>query len=164
MAEYKLQALLKIREQTKEAAEQAFAQAQQAVHKAKAELKRLEDDLVRRKVERKAKVDAYLKEVMAKGVGAGGLAGMNRFEERLKDEEAALQLDIENQKEVVKQAEALVEQRRAEMAEAAKELKAIEKHKETWAKEVKALRDKREEMSQEEIGNALHLAKQRKLE
>lgn len=162
MAEYRLKALLQIREQAKEAAEQAFAQAQQELNKAKVELKRLEDDLARRKVERKAKVDAYLKEVMAKGVGAGGLAGMNRFEERLKDEEAAVQLEIENQKEIVKQAEALVEQRRAEMAEAAKELKAIEKHKENWAKEVKTIRDKREEMAQEEIGNALHLAKTRK--
>jgi flagellar export protein FliJ len=164
MAEYRLKAVLQLREQAKEAAEQAFAAAQVELNKAKTELKRLEDDLARRKVERKAKVDAYLKEVMAKGVGAGGLAGMNRFEERLKDEEAALALEIENQKEVVKQAESLVEQRRAEMAEAAKELKAIEKHKENWAKEVKALRDKREEMNQEEIGNALHLAKNRKTE
>ena len=155
---------MKIREQAKEAAEQAFAQAQVELNKAKTELKRLIDDLETRKAERKAKVNAYLKEVMAKGVGAGGLAGMNRFEERLKDEEAAVQLDIENQKEIVKQAESLVEQRRNEMAEAAKELKAIEKHRENWAKEVKALRDKREEMSQEEIGQALHLAKQRKQE
>ena len=48
------------------------------------------------------------------------------------------------------------------MAEAAKELKAIEKHKEKWAKEIKDERQKREEMSQEEIGNTLFLMRQRK--
>lgn len=162
MADYRLQALLKIREQAKEAAEQAFSEAMRALKAAKDEQKRLEDDLARRKVERKIKVEAYIKDVMKKGVGAGGLSQMNRFEERLKDEEASVALEIENQKEVVKQAEANLEQKRIDMAEAAKELKAIEKHKENWAKEVKALRDKREEMTQEEIGNALHLAKTRK--
>ncbi len=59
-------------------------------------------------------------------------------------------------------AEKLVEQRRREMAEAAKELKAIEKHKENWKKAVKEERDKREEMNQEEIGNTLFMMRQRK--
>ena len=48
------------------------------------------------------------------------------------------------------------------MAEAAKELKSIEKHKENWAKERKAAREMREELAQEEIGNALFLSRQRK--
>ena len=55
-----------------------------------------------------------------------------------------------------------MEQRRREMAEAAKELKAIEKHKENWQKQVKYERQQREELNQEEIGNALFLARQRK--
>ncbi len=87
---------------------------------------------------------------------------MQRFEERLKDEEAQVALEIERQKEVVKVAEKLVEEKRALMAEAAKELKAIEKHKEKWVAEVKHERDAREELNQEEIGNALYLARTRK--
>ncbi|MGA9520787.1 MAG: flagellar assembly protein FliH [Myxococcaceae bacterium] len=162
MPPYRLQTLLEIRERAKEAAEQAFAEAMQALAKEKQKLKEMEEELERRKRERKQKVLAYLEEVMSKGVGAGGLNMMNRFEERLKDEEVQLALEIDGQKEAVKAAERLVEERRREMAEAAKELKAIEKHKESWQKQVRAEREMREELSQEEIGNALHLMRSRK--
>lgn len=162
MPPYRLQTVLEMRERAEEAAKQAFSEAVQALAKEQKELKRLEEDLERRKLERKAKVQAYLQDVMARGVGANGLASMNRFEDRLKDEEAQVALDIERQKVQVKAAEKRVEQKRMEMAEAAKEKKAIEKHKETWAKQVRKERDAREELAQEEIGSALHLARTRK--
>ena len=162
MPPYRLQTLLEIRERAEEAAKQAFSEASQALAKEQKELKRLEEDLERRKVERKAKVLAYLDEVMKKGAGAGGLTMMNRFEERLKDEEAQVALEIERQKEIIKVAEELVETRRVEMAAAATDVKAIEKHKDKWAKELRHERDQREEQNQEEIGSALFLARQRK--
>jgi flagellar export protein FliJ len=162
MPAYRLQTLLEIRQRAKEQAEQEFSDAMQALARARAEQKRLEDDLERRKQERKAKIAAYLQEVMTKGAGAGGLTQMQRFEERLKDEEAQVALEIERQKEVVKGAERVVEEKRLAMAEAARELKAIEKHKENWTKDVKAQRQAREELAQEEIGNALYLARTRK--
>jgi len=162
MPVYRLQTLLEIRERAKEAAEQAFAQAMQALAEERQKLRDLEEDLERRKAERKQKVMAYLQEVMSRGVGAGGLSMMNRFEERLKDEEAQVALEIASQKEAVKAAEKQVEDRRFDMAEAAKELKAIEKHKENWQKQVRAERMQREELNQEEIGNALHLMRSRK--
>jgi flagellar export protein FliJ len=162
MPPYRLQTLLEMRERAKEEAEQAFSAAIKALEKEKVELKRLEDDLEKRKAERKQKVMAYLNEVMAKGSGINGMNMMSRFEQRLKDEEAQVALDIERQKETVKVAERFVENKRREMAEAAKELKAIEKHKETWQKQVKAERQQREELTQEEIGSALFQARQRK--
>ncbi|MBN1208244.1 MAG: flagellar assembly protein FliH [Myxococcaceae bacterium] len=162
MPPYRLQTLLEMRERAKEEAEQAFSAAVKALEKEKVELRRLEQDLERRKAERKEKVRAYLNEVMAKGTGINGMNMMNRFDQRLKDEEAQVALDIERQKEAVTVAERLVEQRRREMAEAAKELKAIEKHKENWQKQVKYERQQREDLNQEEIGNALFLARQRK--
>jgi flagellar export protein FliJ len=162
MPPYRLQTLLDMRARAKEEAEQAFSAAIKALEKEKAELKKLEDDLERRKAERKQKVMAYLQEVMAKGAGINGMNMMNRFEQRLKDEEAQLALEVERQREVVKVAERTVEQRRRDMAEAAKELKAIEKHRETWQKQIRAERAAKEELTQEEIGNALFLARQRK--
>jgi flagellar biosynthesis chaperone FliJ len=162
MPPYRLQVLLEMRERAKEEAENAFSDAVKALEKEKAELKRLEEDLARRKAERKQKVKEYLDQVMAKGAGINGLTMMNRYEERLKDEEAQVALEIERQKEAIKVAERLVEQRRREMAEAAKELKAIEKHKETFQKQVRAERQAREELNQEEIGNTLFLMRQRK--
>ena len=97
----------------------------------------------------------------AKGGGINVFQQMGRFEQRLKDEEAQFALDVERQKEVVVQADKLVEQRRAEMAEAAKEKKAIEKNKEAFLKQVRAERMAKEELNQEEIGNALHLQRTR---
>ena len=164
MPPYRLQVLLDIRTKAEEAAKDAFAEALKASEKEKKQLVTMNQTLERMKVERKAKVQAFLQEMTAKGGGISGFQQMGRFEQRLKDEEAQYMLDIERQKEVVTQAEALVEQRRAEMAEAAKEKKAIEKNKETWAKEVKAERQKKEESNQEEIGAVLHLARTRREE
>ncbi len=162
MPPYRLQVLQDMRARAKEEAEQAFSNAIKELEKEKAELKRLEDDLERRKAERKQKVMAYLQEVMAKGAGINGMNMMSRFEQRLKDEEAQVALEVDRQKEVVKVAERTVEQKRREMAEAAKELKAIEKHQDTWKKQIRAERQAKEELTQEEIGSALFLARQRK--
>lgn len=162
MPPYRLQTLLEMRERAKKEAEEAFSAAVKALEKEKAELKRLQEDLEKRRASRKAKVEAYLQEVMAKGAGINGLTMMGRYEQRLKDEELQVELEIAKQQEVVKVAERVVEQRRREMAEAAKELKAIEKHKEKWVKEIRTERQMREELNQEEIGNTLFLMRQRK--
>ena len=161
MPPYRLQTLLEMRETAEEAAKQAFSEAMRALTKEQTTLKGLEKDLERRKLERKAKVQAYLGEVMKKGVNSAGMTQMNRFEQRLKDDEAQVGLDIERQKEAVRQAEKELEVKRFEMAEAAKDKKAIEKHKDTWKKEVRKELQAKEEMNQEEIGNALHLARSR---
>jgi len=164
MPPYRLQVLLDIRTKAEEAAKDAFAAALKAADKEKKQLVTMNQQLEKMKVERKAKVQAFLQEMTQKGGGISGFQQMGRFEQRLKDEEAQFMLDIERQKEVVVQADLLVEQRRTEMAEAAKEKKAIEKNKETWAKEVKAERQKKEESNQEEIGAVLHLARTRREE
>ncbi len=162
MPPYRLQVLLDIRTKAEDAAKDAFAEALKAADKERKQLVTMNQTLERMKVERKAKVQAFLQEMTAKGGGISGFQQMGRFEQRLKEEEAQFMLDIERQKEVVVQADLLVEQRRMEMAEAAKERKAIEKNKETWAKEVKAERQKKEEANQEEIGAVLHLARTRR--
>lgn len=161
MPPYRLQTLLDIRTQAEEEAKEAFSLAVRAHETAKKQHQAMVADLQKRKVERKARVAQFLAEVTAKGGGIGAFQQMNRFEQRLKDEEAQLSMEIEQQAEVVVKAAKLVEQRRQEMAEAAIEKKAIEKHKENWQTEVRKERMTREEMSQEEIGNTLHLARVR---
>jgi hypothetical protein len=164
MPPYRLQALLDIRTKAEDEAKDAFSAAIKAVEKEKQALVKLQQDLERRKAERKAKVAAFLEEVTKKGGGISGFQQMSRFEQRLKDEEAQASLDIERQKEVVVQAEKLVEQRRMEMAEAAKEKKAIEKHRDTWKQQVRKEMQQKEEMNQEEIGSVLHLQRTRAAE
>jgi flagellar export protein FliJ len=161
MPPYRLQTLLEMRERAEEEAKQAFAEAMKACEAEKRKLADLVADLERRKAERKGKIQAYMAEIMKKGANPGSMTQINRFEARLKDEEAQVALEIDRQKEVVVEAEKLVEQRRLEMADAAKEKKAIEKHKENWMKQVKYERQQKEDMSTEEIGNTLHLQRQR---
>jgi|JI102314A1RNA_FD_contig_41_886423_length_618_multi_1_in_0_out_0_2 flagellar biosynthesis chaperone FliJ len=164
MPPYRLQALLDIRIKAEDAAKDAFSAAVKALDVEKKKLVTMTQELDQRKVERKAKVQAFLEDVTKKGGGIAGFQQMNRFEQRLKDEEAQLALEIERQKESVTQAEKLVEQRRQEMAEATVEKKAIEKHKDTWKKQVRYELQQKEEMNQEEIGNTLHLARVRAAE
>lgn len=161
MPPYRLQALLDIRTKAEEDAKDAFSAAVKEAEKEKKQLATMQQTLERMKVERKAKVQAFLNEMTAKGGGINGFQQMGRFEARLKDEEAQQALEVERQKEVVTQAEKLVEQRREEMATAAMEKKAIEKNKEAFLKQVKAERQAKEEMNQEEIGNVLHLQRMR---
>jgi hypothetical protein len=162
MPPYRLQVLLDMRIKAEEEAKDAFAAALKAAEQEKKQLVTMQQTLEKMKVERKAKVQAFLMEMSSKGGGVSGFQQMGRFEQRLKDEEAQYALDIERQKEVVTQAEKLVEQRRAEMADAAKERKAIEKNKEAFLKQVKTERQAKEEMNQEEIGAVLHLARTRR--
>ena len=161
MPPYRLEALLDIRTKAEDAAKDAFSAAIKEAEREKKQLATMIQQLELMKVERKAKVQAFLEEMTRKGGGISGFQQMGRFEQRLKDEEAQFSLEVERQKELVDQAEKMVEQRRAEMAEAAKEKKAIEKNKEAWAKQVRAERMTKEEMNQEEIGNALHLRRPR---
>ncbi len=164
MPPYRLQALLDIRTKAEDDAKDAFSAAVKAHEAEKKKLVSMQAELEKKKVERKAKVQAFLEDVTKKGGGITGFQQMSRFEERLKDEEAQMALEIERQKEAVMQAEKLVEQRRQEMAEAAMEKKAIEKHKDTWKKQVRFEMQQKEEMNQEEIGNTLHLARVRAAE
>lgn len=161
MAPYRLQVLLEIREKAEEAAKEAFSAAIKALDVEKKTLESMKQQLERKKVERKGKVQAFLVEMTAKGGGIGGFQQMNRFEQKLKDDEAQLALEIDRQKEAVLVAEQAVEQRRAEMTEAATQKKAIEKHKDTWKTEVRKEHMQKEELNQEEIGNTLHLQRMR---
>ncbi|MBL8916489.1 MAG: flagellar assembly protein FliH [Archangium sp.] len=161
MPPYRLQVLLDMRIKAEDEAKDAFSAALKAHDKEKKQLASMVESLERMKVERKAKVQAFLEDMTKKGGGISGFQQMGRFEQRLKDEEAQFALDVERQKEVVIQAEKLVEVRRQEMANAAMERKAIEKNKETWQKQVKAERQAKEELNQDEIGQTLHLQRTR---
>jgi hypothetical protein len=63
-----------MREKAEEDAKQAFADAMRLFEGERKKLTGMQADLEKRKVDRKAKVAAYMNEVMAKGVGVGGLA------------------------------------------------------------------------------------------
>ena len=63
MPPYRLQTLLEMRERAKEEAEQAFSAAIKELEKEKVELKRLEDDLEKRKAERQQREELTQEEI-----------------------------------------------------------------------------------------------------
>ena len=85
--DYRLETLLELRKRAEDAAKNEFALAQKELVAAQLELQRRVEDLERRKRERKAKVDAYLAELIAKGKGALAVQGMGVYEKRLRGEE-----------------------------------------------------------------------------
>lgn len=161
MPAYRLQTVLEMRERKEQEAQEAFAQALREVKAAQDEQARMESELVERKQERARKVQEYLQKALNSGSAANAMQSMNRYEARLRDEEAELAGRIELQKEEVERLEREAEGKRLELLEATKEKKAVEKHKEKWAKQVKAERATREETNQDEIGQALHLARKK---
>jgi len=163
MPAYRLQTLLEIRERAEEAAKQAFSEAAQAFHAQKKKLEELQAELRRRKEERQEKVRAHRESVFSShALQANAFEQFEHFEKRLKEEEAKLELEVQAQEAQTKRAQQKMEQKRWEMAEAAKEKKTIEKHKEKWAQQVRYERQMREELAQEEIGNTLHMQRMRK--
>src|SRR5262245_5302698 len=68
---------------------------------------------------------------------------------------------LAEQRNRVKAAEKVVEQKRSELVEATKEFQAIEKHKENWATALKKEMEEAEQKESEEIGNVLFLQRKR---
>lgn len=162
MPRYRLQTLVEIRTRAKESAEEVYAQAVKALLAERKTLGQLEEDLRGQRAERKRKARAFLQGVMNKGAGAAGFEQRHRFEERLKEQEAHLALAIARQQEAVERAAAEVEVRRHQMGQAARELRAIQKHQEKWARQARLEQEAREELARDEIAHALHLMRSRK--
>jgi flagellar biosynthesis chaperone FliJ len=116
MPAYRLQTLLEMRERAEEAAKQAFSEAVQDFHKQKEILEALRSDLTKRQQERKEKILAYRTAALSAHVlHANSFEQFERFEQRLKEEEEALELEIGAQEGTLKRSEQRMEQRRLEM-------------------------------------------------
>jgi len=152
---YRLQALLTIKQRLKKKAEIALAAAIKALMEAKEKLERLKkekDEIVKKWTEsRKA-----MKAKIAAGVLIGeGNIHVN-YLRKLKEDEEAKEQEIEDQKQVVAEAEAALREARKEYIEACKELRIMEKHKELWEKKIKAELSRKEEREMDELGNIIH--------
>ena len=158
---YKLQRLLEMRERARDQSALHLAGCREQLRLAEAELE-----------ERKSAVDNCRKEQtetqaeMIKKSG-GGIRSTEivRYRQHLKDlreKEIRLQNLAAEQETVVRRAEQTVEKALLALAEASKETKVIEKHRENWQTAKKTEADRREQKTGDEIGAILH--EQRKFE
>lgn len=155
---YRLQALLVIKEREKNAAAESLARAIVAMQEAR----KKEKELIKEKEEIVKKWFAARDEMKRKvSVGvvvAEGNVHVN-FLRKLKDDEEKKQKEIEEQHEVVVEAEAAVAKARREYIDAAKEHQVMTKHKDLWRKKVREELSRKEEREFDELGNTIHQIK-----
>jgi len=156
VATYRLQTLLEIRERAKEEAQRFLAEAMAALKAEQDRLRDLENELERMIARRETKKREYAEKAMRGEMDARSAVAANVYIERLKEQEQLQADSIEAQKGVVAQKTDEVDAARQDLIRADQELKALEKHKEKWAEEVKKERQAKEEIAADEIAQTIH--------
>jgi hypothetical protein len=159
---YRLQIILERREEAKKDAWKAVQAAENALKAEQKKLAQIQE--ARRQVDvRKAKANEDFQDKLMQ-------PGTNYFEEnerhewyqKAQDAEAVrIDGEIAKQKQQVRRAEGVVEEKKAAFFQASQELEAIVKHKEKWAKQVKREAAEKEQATQEELGEVMWLQQQR---
>lgn len=158
VAKYRLQALLIIKEREKNAAAETLARAIRHLYEAREKEKKLikeKAEIIKKWFEAR---DLMRRDMDKGAVVAEGNVHVN-FMRKLKEDEEKKQIEIEEQHEIVLEAEAAVATARREYIDAAKEHQVMTKHKELWAKKIKDELTRKEEREFDELGNTIHQLK-----
>lgn len=155
LPQYRLQTLLEMRERAEEEAKNAFAEAMSLLHQEEAFLKELQDELERMVEDRKRRRQEYADKLASGEMKITDQSAAYRFIDRMKEMEQEQQGRIDAQREAVREAEKVVKRAQEALVVASQELKALEKHKEKWAEEVKKERMAKEEAVMDEIGQTI---------
>jgi len=161
LPKYRLQTLFEIREKEKKEAEDAYAEAQRGVNEEQRKLDEMKAELAAKVEYRENKRREYSEQAAAGALNINAITSGQRHIERLKEEEAAYEVEIDKQRERLQEAEKVLEKKREEMVEANREFKAMEKHKEKWQKKVKREIMLKEEDEAEDIAQTLYMKRNR---
>lgn len=155
MATYRLQTLLGIKERAEQDAKDLFARAQAALRDQEKLLADMEAELQRMIEDRERRREDYSRKLASGEMKVTDQSSAYRFIERLKEREAEQKYAIEGQRENVRNAEKEVKKAQDALIVATQDLKAIQKHKEKWAEEVRKERQQKEEDAMDEIGQVI---------
>jgi flagellar export protein FliJ len=154
--DYRLQALLDVRERKKEEAEKVLGAAV-AAHKAELDKQRqMEEELARMVARRELKTREYSDKAMRGEMSAQDVVDANTYIERLKEQEEAQKNAIEAQKAVVAQKDEEVDAARGALVKATQEVKALEKHKEKLVDDWKKEQQAKEEEVMDELAQQIY--------
>ncbi|MEE2902756.1 MAG: hypothetical protein VYC39_10510 [Myxococcota bacterium] len=156
MAQYRLQALLGIRERAEEEAKQYFADMQAALRHQEELLQEFEKELEDMIAERLRRREEYSQKLASGEMKITDQSSAYRYIDRLKERETDQKYKIEGQKESVKQAEMDLKRSKDALVHATQELKALLKHKEKWETELKKKRAQRQADEMDEIGQTIY--------
>lgn len=151
---YRLQVLFEMREKAKVEAEELYAEKKKLVV---VEQKKLDDmkqtlkDMIQKRADRKAE---YAERTRRGEYTVNQIQANDRHIDKMKQQEAAYQVEIDRQQERVVEAERVAEEAMALVVKATQDFKALEKHKEKWAKQVKRELMMKEEDAVEDIAQA----------
>lgn len=158
---YRLQALFDIREKAKDEAEEHYAEKKKAVAKEQKKLDDMKQQLRDMAAMREQKKLEYVEKMRAGELNVNQIQGNDRHIEKLKQEEQAFGVEIQRQGERVNEAQAEADEALEAMVLATQELKALEKHKEKWIKQIKREQTLKEEDQADDIAQAQYFQRMR---
>lgn len=159
LPDYRLQSLLEIRERAKDTAERYLGECLAALKAEQERLREMEKELERMIAKREQKTREYAEKAMRGEMAARGAVAANLYIKRLKEQEEMQENAIEGQKGVVAQKEEEVQAAREDLTKANQDLKALEKHREKWADEIKKKRAYKEEEDLDEIAQTGYMSR-----
>jgi flagellar export protein FliJ len=159
---YRLQTLLEIRERAEEEAKNVFAKAMAQLNEEKRIQKEMEDELQRMIEDRKRRRQEYADKLASGEMKITDQASAYRFIDRMKEMEQEQQGRIDGQRENVREAEKVLKRAQDALIQATQDLKALQKHKEKWAEEVRKEMALKEEDMLDEIGQTIFSQNSRK--
>ena len=151
---YRLQVLYEMREKAKQKAEEEYAEKRKlvAIEQKKLDgMKQKLRDMIQLRTEKKAE---YADRTRRGEYTIAAIQANDRHIERLKQNEASYQVEIDRQHEAVVEAERVAAEAMEVVVKANQDFKALEKHKEKWTKQVRKEAMIKEEEQVEDIAQA----------
>ncbi|HEX5709418.1 MAG TPA: flagellar FliJ family protein [Pyrinomonadaceae bacterium] len=151
---YRLQTVLGVRERAKQAAARTVAQRREQVAEAERELARREGELARCRARQREAREAMFGEART-GAEARRMVEHRTHLADLRAQEETLAASVEEQRAAVARAERELDVALDALAEAAKEFRVIEKHKENWRESERVAARRREQKVSDEVAALL---------
>jgi hypothetical protein len=156
---YRLQVLFEMREKAKIEAEEVYAEKKKLVIIEQKKLEEMREHLKGLVQKRQDKKAEYAERTRRGEYTIAQIQGNDRHIEKMKQQEAAYQVEIDRQQERLQEAERVAAEAMELVVKATQDYKALEKHKEKWAKAVKREAMLKEEDQVEDIAQAQYFKK-----
>lgn len=148
---YRLESVLDERRRAKDSAIGRLVEQRENLSRAEADLE-LRQHAVANCREQTRLTVMKMSEQANRGIAAGRLVEYRAQLSDLREREDQLRRQVEQQRDVVRRAEAAVEQARHALTAAAQDERVIEKHRESWAANLRREENKREQKTLDEVG------------
>lgn len=156
---YRLQVLFEMREKKKKEAEELYAEKKKKVAEEQHKLDDMKNTLKEMVQQRHDKKVEYAERMRRGEYTVSQITANDRHIERLKQKEAAYQVEIDRQEERLHEAERVAQEAMDALVKATQDHKALEKHKEKWLKAVKREQMMKDELAVEDIAQAQYFQK-----